>query len=52
MGRTMARHLVLDTNVFLLLIVGLADTRYIASHDNTRAFDLEDFRILQGLVIV
>jgi len=43
----MARHLVLDTNVFLLLIVGLADTRYIASHDNTRAFDLEDFRILQ-----
>ena len=33
---------VLDTNVFLLLIVGLADTRYIASHDNTRAFDLEE----------
>ena len=46
----MATHLVLDTNLFLLLIVGLADARFIASHDRTRAYELENFELLKKLV--
>lgn len=46
-----ARHtLLLDSNLAVLLVVGLADRRLIASHRALKSFDDHDFNALRMLV--
>lgn len=44
------RPLILDANLAVLLIVGLTDSRLIASHRNLKAFDQNDLRLLEDVV--
>ena len=37
---------IIDTNLLMLLIVGLADRRYIAMHKNLSDYDEADFELL------
>ena len=41
---------IVDTNLFLLLIVGVADPRYIAKHKRLRAYSIQDFALLRRLL--
>ena len=45
-----SRRLILDANLAVLLIVGLADARLIASHRNLKAYDLSDLELLKAAV--
>ena len=45
------RTLVLDTNLLVLLIVGMTSRAYIARHKRLRAFQEEDFDLLTGFVL-
>ncbi|SLM29872.1 conserved hypothetical protein [Desulfamplus magnetovallimortis] len=44
------RSVLLDTNLFLLLIVGLYDRNLIGKHKRTNAFTPEDFDLLVELI--
>ncbi len=46
------RSALLDTNLFLLLIVGLYDKKLIEKHKRTKAFTPEDFDLLVELITV
>jgi len=39
--------IVLDTNLLILLVVGLTNEKYISSHKSLSAFSVEDFRLLR-----
>lgn len=41
-----AARIVLDSNLLLLLVVGLAGEGYIAKHRRLRAYTVEDFKLL------
>ena len=45
----MNTSLLLDTNLLVLLVTGIADTAYIARHKRLAAFDVKDFQIVAGL---
>lgn len=45
-----ARPIVLDTNLLVLLIVGIASPTYIAIHKQLRAYSLQDFDLLTRLL--
>jgi len=45
-----ASSIVLDANLLVLLIVGLASPSYIASHKRLRAFTVGDFLLLKDLL--
>ncbi len=40
------KQIILDTNLLVLLIIGLTDRRFIAKHKRTRSFEVEDFELL------
>ncbi|MDO9298441.1 hypothetical protein [Bradyrhizobium sp.] len=42
--------LVLDTNLIILLIVGLADEKSVPTHKRTRAYSVNDFRLLLKII--
>lgn len=46
----MERFLLLDSNLPILLSVGLADRGYVARHRRLRAYDSIDFDLLAGLI--
>jgi hypothetical protein len=46
----MRKILVLDANLIVLLIVGLADEAEVAKHDRTRANSIRDFRLLNQII--
>lgn len=39
-------RIVLDTNLLVLLVVGMTDRTFIAKHKRTRSFEAEDFDLL------
>lgn len=43
-------NIVLDSNLLLLLVVGLASRDYIAGHRRLQAYSIEDFRLLQNIL--
>lgn len=43
-------HLILDTNLLALLVVGLTDRKYISRHKRLQIFDETDFDIIAELV--
>ena len=47
---TPGRQLILDANLAVLLIVGLADPRLVASHRNLKSYDLKDLDLLKAAV--
>lgn len=47
----MAKLVALDTNLLILLVVGLTDTKYIASHKRLREYTTSDFYILQKFIV-
>lgn len=44
------RPLILDANLAVLLIVGLADHRLISSHRNLQTYDFRDFELVKAVV--
>jgi hypothetical protein len=46
----MARTLVLDANLIILLVVGLADETLVSQHKRTRAYSKNDFRLLLKII--
>jgi hypothetical protein len=46
----MARTLVLDANLIVLLVVGLADEKLVPQHKRTRAYSINDFRLLRKII--
>ena len=46
----MPTQILLDTNVLVLLAVGLTNVNYISKHKRLQAFDERDFRIVGSLV--
>lgn len=46
----MSKSLILDTNLAVLLIVGLASRDQVGVHKRTRSFDQRDFEILEGVL--
>lgn len=42
--------LLIDTNLLVLLVVGFASPSFIEGHRRTRAYTLDDFRLLRDLV--
>jgi hypothetical protein len=46
----MSRTLVLDTNLIVLLVIGLADESLVARHKRTRAYTTNDFRLLLEII--
>lgn len=42
----MSKTIVLDTNLLVLLIVGLTNERYIAMHKRLKAYNIDDFKLL------
>jgi hypothetical protein len=42
--------LVLDANLIVLLVVGLADEKAVPVHKRTRAYSVNDFRLLLNLI--
>jgi hypothetical protein len=46
----MARSLLLDSNLLVLLIVGSVDVRYVTNHRRTRDFTQEDFGVLTAII--
>lgn len=46
----MSKKLVLDANLIMLLIVGLADENLVTRHKRTRAYSVQDFRLLVSIV--
>jgi hypothetical protein len=46
----MSRILVLDANLIMLLIVGLADESAVPEHKRTRAYSVKDFKLLREIV--
>lgn len=45
-----SRLLLLDTNLLILFVVGLTNRSYIAKHKRLQAYDVEDFKIVSGLI--
>src|SRR6267142_335130 len=46
----MSKILVLDTNLIVLLVVGLADESLVPRHKRTRAYSVNDFRLLLKII--
>lgn len=46
----MSAALVLDTNMIILLVVGLADEALVSKHKRTRAYSINDFRLLVHII--
>jgi hypothetical protein len=46
----MGRILALDANLVMLLIVGLADENVVPKYKRTRAYSVEDFRLLLEII--
>jgi len=46
----MGKILVLDTNLIVLLVVGLADESLVPQHKRTRAYSINDFRLLLKII--
>jgi hypothetical protein len=46
----MKDRIILDTNLTILLLVGLTNLAYIQHHKRLRQFDVEDFKILGGII--
>jgi hypothetical protein len=46
----MSTVLVLDTNLIVLLVVGLADEQAVPKHKRTRAYSVNDFRLLLKII--
>lgn len=46
----MSTVLVLDTNLIVLLVVGLADEQAVPKHKRTRAYSINDFRLLLKII--
>lgn len=47
---TKPRTLILDTNLVVLLVIGLADERAVPIHKRTRAYTINDFRLLLSVI--
>ena len=47
---TKPRTLILDANLIVLLVVGLADERAVPTHRRTRAYTVSDFRLLLRVI--
>lgn len=45
------KQLILDTNLLVLLIVGLSNENLISKHKRTRQFNKEDFKLLRKILI-
>jgi len=45
-----SKGVLLDTNLFVLLVVGLVDREKISSHKRTNAYTSDDFDLLVGLL--
>lgn len=43
-------NLIVDTNLLVLLIVGLASKKYISAHKKLSAYDVKDFEILSEII--
>jgi hypothetical protein len=50
LARYKSKGLLVDTNLFVLLLVGLLDPSYVEHFKRTRAFETEDFKLLTKLV--
>lgn len=46
----MSKTLVLDANLIILLVVGLADEDLVCRHKRTRAYSVQDFKLLVSIV--
>ena len=46
LARYASRGVVVDTNLMVLLFVGLADERLVVRHRRTQAYSVNDFRVL------
>jgi hypothetical protein len=46
----MSQIIALDTNLIILLIVGLADETVVPKHKRTRAYTTQDFKLLSNIV--
>jgi predicted nucleic acid-binding protein len=46
----MSRAILLDTNLLVLLVVGITSEKLISEHKRTRAYDLSSFRLLRRLL--
>lgn len=46
----MSKTLVIDANLIILLIVGLADENLVSRHKRTRTYSVQDFRLLVSIV--
>jgi hypothetical protein len=44
------KQIVIDSNLLVLLVVGLTDINLIGKHKRTRSFDKEDFKLLTELL--
>ena len=47
---TQRRTLILDANLIVLLVIGLADEKAVPVHKRTRAYTIADFRLLLGVI--
>lgn len=43
-------NLLLDTNLLVVVVVGLTDVRLVGTHKRTKAYTRQDYEILAGLV--
>jgi hypothetical protein len=46
----MGKTVVLDTNLLVLLVVGLTNRKYISAHGRLRAYTVDDFDLLSELI--
>lgn len=46
----MSSTLLIDTNLIVLLVVGLADEKAVINHKRTRAYTIDDFRLLTEFI--
>jgi len=44
------RSILIDTNLFVLLVVGAYDTKLISKHKRTRSFTVEDYYLLVSIL--
>ena len=44
------KQIVVDTNLLLLLVIGITDRSLIAKHKRTRSFEAEDFDLLVSVL--
>ncbi len=45
-----SRKIIIDTNLLVLLVIGLTDRKLIEKHKRTKKFEIEDFKLLTNIL--